>query len=232
MPPVDDTKSAAPLAIAKDLFLTPESMITPGLAGATIAFICRAVESNFHFGRYISHFELLLSFALGLLIVVNSRPLLLKIVYYFVNSLIIFGVSAGAMQTASGNQAARLEIFSPAYAQSSGNSSDDSPTSQGGWVNPLIGPQSIFNCFFGRCGFTVEKDTDRLGDDLRRASANTLEDCQKTCESDKECRAYTYFPVGAQPPYWKGDPPPICFLKSGLGKPVAYSGMISGVKTR
>ena len=75
-------------------FLQPKSMLTPGIAGAVTMLIANTLWVAFGFPpRWTS---LVLSFVLGLLVfVATGAPVWQRVVYYVVNSLIIFSVSMG-----------------------------------------------------------------------------------------------------------------------------------------
>jgi hypothetical protein len=73
-----------------DQFLTPEAMLTPGVAGATAMMITNALGTNFSMSRAWT--ALALSFAFGLLSVVANKPLYTKMLFYVLNSLHGIGV--------------------------------------------------------------------------------------------------------------------------------------------
>ena len=75
-------------------FLQPKAMLTPGIAGGVTMLIANALWVAFSLPpRWTS---LVLSFVLGLLVFVATRaPLWQRLVYYLLNSLIIFAVSIG-----------------------------------------------------------------------------------------------------------------------------------------
>lgn len=75
-------------------FLTPEAMLTPGVAGSLTMMITNALTVNFAMPRAWA--GLGLSFIFGLLVLVTSRNLLQKSIFYVLNSLVIFCVAAGA----------------------------------------------------------------------------------------------------------------------------------------
>jgi hypothetical protein len=77
-----------------DSFLTPEAMLTPGLAGAMTMMITNALAQSFELPR--AYTGLALSFTIGLLVLVGAKTLITKIVFYVLNSLVIFCVAAGA----------------------------------------------------------------------------------------------------------------------------------------
>lgn len=90
-----NTKQASPQqANVLDSFLTPEAMLTPGVAGAMTMMITNALAQNFELPR--AYIGLALSFTMGLLVLVAAKALIPKIVFYVLNSLVIFCVAAGA----------------------------------------------------------------------------------------------------------------------------------------
>jgi hypothetical protein len=96
-----------------DQFLTPEAMLTPGVAGATAMMITNALGSNFSLSRAWT--ALLLSFAFGLLAVVANKPVQVKILFYVLNSLVIFCVASGANNI--GVKGQTLSLITEAFAQ-------------------------------------------------------------------------------------------------------------------
>lgn len=77
-----------------DDFLKPESMMTPGLAGAITMTISNTMWMQF--GLQQRWCALVLSFAFGALVFAATRiPLWQRAVYYMLNSLIIFSAAAG-----------------------------------------------------------------------------------------------------------------------------------------
>ncbi len=87
-------KPNAPQANVLDSFLTPEAMLTPGVAGALTMMITNALAQNFELPR--AYTGLALSFVFGLLVLVAAKTLISKVVFYVLNSLVIFCVAAGA----------------------------------------------------------------------------------------------------------------------------------------
>src|SRR4051812_41897392 len=78
-----------------DDFLNPKSMLTPGVAGALVMLITNTICFNFaelpH--RWVG---LALSAAVGLLVIAKGRlPALQKLIFYVLNTLIIFSVGMG-----------------------------------------------------------------------------------------------------------------------------------------
>lgn len=97
-------------------FLTPEAMLTPGVAGSLTMMITNALTQNFEMPR--AWVGLGLSFIFGLLVLASTRSLLQKVVFYVLNSLVIFCVAAGANGIGAGTaQHASLSLTSTAFAQ-------------------------------------------------------------------------------------------------------------------
>jgi len=98
-------------------FLNPASMLTPGAAGAMTMMITNALAGNFNMP--LAWVGLTISFVFGLLVLVSDNRLIVKIVFYLLNSLIIFCVAMGANtfgHEVSAQSAARL-LVTPAAAQ-------------------------------------------------------------------------------------------------------------------
>jgi len=77
-----------------DDFLKPESMMTPGVAGAITMTVSNTMWMQF--GLQQRWCALALSFAFGALVFAATRiPLWQRAVYYVLNSLIIFSAAAG-----------------------------------------------------------------------------------------------------------------------------------------
>lgn len=85
-------------------FLNPKSMVTPGVAGAMVMLIANAVVSQFPevpFRWAIT----LLSFMVGTVVFYAvSMPLLQRVAFWGVNSLIIFSVGIGTSNVAANVQ--------------------------------------------------------------------------------------------------------------------------------
>jgi hypothetical protein len=75
-------------------FLTPEAMLTPGVAGSMTMMITNALALNFDLSRAWT--GLVLSFIFGILVLVSAKGLLAKLAFYILNSLVIFCVALGA----------------------------------------------------------------------------------------------------------------------------------------
>jgi hypothetical protein len=104
-----------------DKFLTPEAMVTPGVAGSMSMMIGNALHFNFNVPNGWA--VLILSFAFGLLVMAKSEPMLKRTVLYVINSLVIFCVAAGTITLgangASQQTASAFMLIQPAYAQQS-----------------------------------------------------------------------------------------------------------------
>ena len=89
-------------------FLTPEAMLTPGVAGSLTMMITNALAVNFAMPR--AWIGLGLSFVFGLLVLVSTRNVL--------NSLVIFCVAVGANGLGTGaSQRASVSLTTAAFAQ-------------------------------------------------------------------------------------------------------------------
>ncbi len=114
-------KPNTPQANLFDSFLTPEAMLTPGVAGAMTMMITNALAQNFDLPRAYS--GLALSFTFGLLVLAASKTLISKAVFYVLNSLVIFCVAAGAsgFGPAPAQASAELKSFSTASVEARPN---------------------------------------------------------------------------------------------------------------
>ncbi len=104
-----------------DDFLKPESMITPGVAGAITMTISNTLWVQF--GLQQRWCALALSFAFGALVFTATRmPVWQRGVYYVLNSLIIFSAAAGGnyigYQVSETTQSASLSSPTAAHARS------------------------------------------------------------------------------------------------------------------
>ena len=94
-------------------FLNPNSMLTPGIAGSITMMIANALWVNF--GLTPKYTALVLCLLLGMVVLAELRaPLWQKSIYYIINVLIIFSVSAGSnvvgISTNQTTQAARQQV--------------------------------------------------------------------------------------------------------------------------
>ena len=75
-------------------FLNPKSMVTPGAAGAMTMMIANTI--SLHFGSQPAYYGLPLSFVFGLLVFITKEiQVWQRLIYYFINSLIIFSIGFG-----------------------------------------------------------------------------------------------------------------------------------------
>jgi hypothetical protein len=88
------SEHSKPQANVLDSFLTPEAMLTSGVAGAMTMMITNTLWQNFELPR--AYTGIALSFIFGLLVLAATKTLIMKIVFYVLNSLVIFCVAAGA----------------------------------------------------------------------------------------------------------------------------------------
>lgn len=73
---------------------------------------------------------------------------------------------------------------------------------------------------------SAEDKTDRPGLDYKSFVQNAWEDCEAACKSEHRCSSWTYRRKGVNGPNGA------CWLKSGVARPVANDGFVSGVKFR
>ena len=77
--------------------------------------------------------------------------------------------------------------------------------------------------------FIIDFNTDRIGDDYRKFSTNSMETCLRACAREGRCRSFTYVPPYTQP--GQANPKGICWLKNRIPRASDNSGgMISGIK--
>jgi hypothetical protein len=113
---MNTSKNNSPGTSAIEQFLTPEAMLTPGVAGSLTMMITNALTVNFAMPR--AWVGLGLSFVFGLLVLVTTRSLLVKGVFYLLNSLVIFCVAAGANGIGTGAaQRVSLSLTTTAFAE-------------------------------------------------------------------------------------------------------------------
>jgi hypothetical protein len=219
-------------------FLTPESMLTPGAAGGVTTLISNTLYSSF--GLPPAHVGLLLSFVLGLLVLVAPRVWWERMIYYVLNSLIIFCVAFGAGRLApppaspGGKTSVGWLLLSPSYAQGTAPTEQATGTQtsqESPWQNPFGGPNSFFRCPFGGCTprLTTEVNTDRRGGDYDNKDVPDLQSCQRLCLENDRCRAYTFVPPGYKHENWSG-PTPRCWLKSVQPNATPWQGLTSGIR--
>lgn len=162
-------------------FLNPNSMLTPGVAGATSMAITNVLTNHFNFGAVLPvHIALIFSFLFGLLVIASgSMAIWKRAIYYVLNSLIIFTVAVGSnslgapeREESSGNpQTSAVELFvapvaslgvATAYAQSS------TTEAQKGWC-----------CLNNRVNTASEKECSKWGGKFFL----TKEEARKSCET-------------------------------------------------
>jgi Na+/alanine symporter len=104
-------------------FLTPEAMVTPGVAGSLTMAITNALALNFDWPA--AWVGLIISFVFGALVLVAAKNLLTKLAYYVINSLVIFCVAMGANGIATAHPekapAAVADIIRPPTSPSGGS---------------------------------------------------------------------------------------------------------------
>lgn len=90
-------------------------MLTPGVAGALTMMITNTLAVNFDAPRAWT--GLGLSFVFGLLVLISNKSLLLKLVFYILNSLVIFCVAMGTNSLGQSNNSRSASLVGPAFAQ-------------------------------------------------------------------------------------------------------------------
>ena len=96
-------------------FLHPQSMVTPGLLGAAAMMGTNALCATFSLDEPIVC--LVLSLLFGLAAVIRDGRLFQRVLYYVLNTIIIFSVAAGANSVGLASQAKFPAIASAAYAE-------------------------------------------------------------------------------------------------------------------
>jgi hypothetical protein len=95
-------------------FLHPQSMVTPGLLGAAAMMGTNALCATFPLDEPIVC--LVLSLLFGLAAVIRDARLLQRVLYYVLNTIIIFSVAAGANTVGLASQA-KFPTIAVAYAE-------------------------------------------------------------------------------------------------------------------
>ena len=114
-------------------FLNPNSMLTPGIAGGVTMIISNSLWVQFALTQKWT--ALVLSFVLGLLVLVNMRAAIWqKGIYYILNSLIIFTIGVGANTIGIGNVAVAAPPEPEARAEQ---------PSVSGWLIPQAHAQNV-----------------------------------------------------------------------------------------
>ena len=106
-------------------FLSPQSMLTPGVAGGTVMMITNTLISQFKLiYPWPSIVAITVSFIVGLLVWASEvKPYWKRFIYYVVNSFIIFNVAIGANTLGQGggeitpDVTTIMPIASKVYAQ-------------------------------------------------------------------------------------------------------------------
>jgi len=114
-----------------DEFLTPEAMLTPGMAGAMIMMITNALGQNFHpLQSWTAWIAMALSFLFGFLAVVADKRIMVKGLFYVLNSLVIFCVASGANSVGVAAKRADVgfQIIGSAFAQPASADSGSTPS--------------------------------------------------------------------------------------------------------
>jgi choline-glycine betaine transporter len=104
-------------------FLNPRSMLTPGFAGGLTVLINNALAGAFGLpGNYLGYSALAISALFATLVLTAGVPLIQRIVFYVLNTLIIFCVAMGSNSTVrelrNTSATTALMLVAPAYAGS------------------------------------------------------------------------------------------------------------------
>lgn len=117
--PIDPSKPPPvrpPAGGLTDEFLNPKSMLTPGIAGSIVMLITQALSNSFEWPLAMT--AIILSFLVGLLVFIAvSIPLWQRIVFYLLNSLIIFSVAVGTSAGGSKGDTGALHSAKGALAE-------------------------------------------------------------------------------------------------------------------
>lgn len=101
-------------------FLTPGSMVTPGFAGGMTMAITNVLCSQFGIlAPGPAYLGLALSFLFGLLVWASTEtPRLLRVIYYVLNSLVIFVVAVGSNTVGGATAGPARQLVSLATSES------------------------------------------------------------------------------------------------------------------
>jgi PAN domain len=72
--------------------------------------------------------------------------------------------------------------------------------------------------------FTIERNIDRPGHELRTVPAVAAADCSFACQAENKCRAFTFVRRGAHDPFGR------CFLKDGIPPAIRDNCCTSGIR--
>jgi hypothetical protein len=120
-----DAHALKPTAAVSDgsAFLQPQSMITPGVAGGLTMMITNALCYSFPL-LHLRGTALIISGMLAAVVLAHAAPLWQRILYYVLNTLIVFSMSLGAgrltvdpANTAALPRTAMISFISSAHAQ-------------------------------------------------------------------------------------------------------------------
>jgi hypothetical protein len=96
-------------------FLQPHSMMTPGALGALAMVGTNAITLRFH-GMDPSYVVAALSLLFGLAAAIKEGSLPTRVLFYVLNSIIVFSVAAGTNTVGQATQIAGIATIAPAYA--------------------------------------------------------------------------------------------------------------------
>jgi hypothetical protein len=172
-------------------FINPKSMMTPGIAGATMMFIVNGIVFAFPElqPRIIA---LILSFLIGSIVFVSktnlSAAVWTKLVYWVINSLIIFVVGFGSANLAAsgteqapptlGNGSSFPSLISSAYAE--GNNNGSSATSRNSAIPAKLNKAELTE------QLELERNKNaKLSEQLSKLQAEENEKAMKESASDR-----------------------------------------------
>jgi hypothetical protein len=97
-------------------FLQPQSMVTPGLLGALVMMGTNSLCTKFP-GLNGAVVALVLSLLFGLAAVIREAPLAQRVLFYVLNSIVIFSVATGTNTVGQASRLSQLSVVSTAYAE-------------------------------------------------------------------------------------------------------------------
>jgi hypothetical protein len=166
-------------------FFNPSSMMTPGIAGAMTMTITNTFVRQFEsIEPWSAMVALIVSFLFGLLVVAaKTMPYWQRLIYYILNSFIIFTVSVGSntLGQAGGDSHAGAGVASlierhMSLASFDAYAANDQPPSVNGWC-----------CINGRVNPSPREECNRWGGQIFPSQ----EEAQRACQSKESGRENT-----------------------------------------
>jgi len=159
-------------------FLNPNSMLTPGVAGAVTMAITNTFAAQFKLIEpWPAAVALTVSFLLGLLVMAaKAMPYWQRFIYYVLNSLIVFTVAvgsntlgqAGGASPAGGEKVSYIELLRPLASAGIPAAHAQSP-SRNGWC-----------CLNNKVNASSEEECNKWGGRF----FSTQEEAQQACRSE------------------------------------------------